>query len=159
MAWARIEGSSESHPKMRIDDLIAAGAIALQRNAIAHCAQHQTNGYIDDRWVYAQLHTLRAKQRRDVLARAIAIGLLEAVPAKTTRTLTVDRRGQTYTVTIGPYPADGFLVHDYLDFNPCAAEIDEQRRAAADRQQSRRERRRQQQIPWEEPPADEEAVA
>ena len=125
MPYAKLHDGYESNPKTQLVDLVAGAAVALHSKALAHCARQLTDGRISDAWVRGQLALLRPKQRREVLDRVLKIGLIERAT-----------------------DGDGFVVHDYLDYNNSRHEVETDRRDAAQRQASARAKRAQQQLPW-----------
>jgi hypothetical protein len=124
MSWAKLYGSYESHPKFELTSLVAAAAVALHAKAIAHSAQHLTDGEVRNSWVDRQLALLRPKQRREVIDHAIGARLFDRIDG-------------------------GYLVHDYLEHNRSREQVEQDRLGAAKRQADRRDRQRQEHLPWE----------
>jgi hypothetical protein len=122
VGWGRLDGKFAGHRKRRLASLAADGLLA---RAISHAAEHETDGFVDEAWVRQQ------DGWRAALKVALDVGLLEPLPANTTRELVGGRlpgiRPRAIAVTAGPFAVAGFLVHDYLDFNPSAEEQDEKR--------------------------------
>lgn len=123
MPYAKLHDGYESHAKTQLVDLTAGTAIALHCKALAHCARQLSDGHVSDAWIRGQLASLRPRQREQVLAYALDVGLFEA-------------------------DQDGFRVHDYLDYNDSRTEVEKKRASAARRQQDARDRARQSSLPW-----------
>jgi len=100
MAWVRIDDGYVQHPKM-----LAAGAdgIALDIAAMCYCARQQTDGFVPAAMVPC---LLPIKKHAATVRRLIELG----------RWVHDENR-------------DGYIVHDYLQYNPTAAEIAEMRAA------------------------------
>lgn len=108
MAWARLDDSFYDHPKtLRLWDKCPA-AIALHCRAICWCAKHEQDGLLPT----AIVNTISPVQRdRDEQIKALTD---EGAWHK-------DPRG------------DGYVIHDYLDYNPSKEEIAEKRRKDRER--------------------------
>jgi hypothetical protein len=125
MGWGRLDGKFSGHRKRRLATLAADGLLA---RAISHTAEHEQDGFVDEAWVMQQGSP---SERRRALETALRVGLVEPLPPNTTRELVGHAkpglRPRDVHVTVGPYDEAGFLVHDYLDFNPSAVEQEERR--------------------------------
>lgn len=132
MPWGRLSDDFEGHPKRRRVSLAADGLLA---RAISRCARYLTDGWVEASWVRDQIP---ARQRTALIDEMVGEGLLEPFPAGTTRTVEAQRRRKVLRVTIGPFRHDGYLVHDYLDYNPARVEVEAERASNRDRQAGRR---------------------
>lgn len=108
MPWARIDDSAADHRKFKRAGLEAAGLYWL---AVSYCARYLTDGHIDHDWLEERVPQPSKRDR-----------LLEALVEQRL----FDRNGS------------GFVVHDYLDFNPTAEQVLKRRKADADRKASAR---------------------
>ena len=113
MVWARIDDHYTTHPKLN-----AAGplAIAVDVAGICYCALNLTDGYIPETALSILLN-MPITQIRKQVARLIEVGRWET------------KEG-------------GYLVHDFLDYNPSAEEVLGKRQKEADRKAEWRERRK-----------------
>lgn len=125
---ARITGIHDSYKH------VGAGldAIGLWAMCLSLTADKQYDGWVSEDYVYTLTpSTRRDRDARSVVPRCVRFGLLEAMPADTTRDVIVSqseqesgvRGGRELQVTIGPYPVDGFYIHDFLDVNLSQAEL------------------------------------
>lgn len=103
MAWVKLDDAMPHHPKV-----LAAGveAFALDVAGIAYCNRYETDGFIAEASLAAVLPNLRSPVR-------VAARLVEA-----------DRWERT---------SDGWLIHDYAEFQPSSSAKDADRAAARDR--------------------------
>ena len=103
--WGRLDDGWHSHPKVVS---VSPGARGLDASAISWCGQHLTDGKIRS----AQLPAVMPGPRRDELVafaeELVDVGLFE-------------RNG------------DGYLVHDFHDYNPTREKVLKDRGAARDR--------------------------
>ena len=139
MSWLRIDDTFYDHPK-----IVAAGplAVALHVFGMTYASRHGTDGFVPSsmlpwlvRFDGIQL-TLGLEPRgpampvdvQAIAARLVEIGLWHpaAAPCARCKLRRGDRR---------PGERDGYLVHDFLEFNPSGAEAVERReqRSAAGR--------------------------
>lgn len=95
MAWARLDDAYYDNPKMLRVGLVGTG---LHARAITYCARHETDGHLPLTWVEGQLLELKPAERKRVLADLEQAGAI------------VRQNG-------------GFVVHDYLKFNPSREEL------------------------------------
>jgi hypothetical protein len=101
MGWAKFDDAYHDNPKMLTIGLLGTG---LHARAITYCSRHETDGYVPAAWVDSQLAELRPADRRRVLEALVVNNAFE------------QRNG-------------GYLVHDYLKFNP-SREASRERRDA-----------------------------
>jgi hypothetical protein len=94
MAWVRIDDGYAEHPKM-----LAAGAegIALDIAAMCYCARQTTDGFVPAAVVD---RLVSARKRSRIVQRLVDVG----------RWTRDEER-------------DGYLIHDYLKFNPSASDL------------------------------------
>lgn len=118
MGWARFDDRYSEHPK-----ILAAGALAelLDMRAIIYCARNETDGK---------------------LARASLQRLAVGIPKPIQRAQKLVEVGRWEEVD------DGWIVCDYLEYNPSKAEVDEARQARSDKA------RRAAQARWGQSPPD-----
>lgn len=93
MPWVRIDDDFHGHPKVLAAGLAGAG---LYTRALSYCGKYLTDGYVPDTWVAAAI----AGERRDTPRRVEAAGLWQRAP---------DGRG--------------WLIPDFLEFNPSAKDV------------------------------------
>jgi hypothetical protein len=101
MAWARLDDSFYSHPKVRRAGLAAVG---LHVRAISYSAAHLLDGHIDVGW---------AKEAGGTQHRKLVNALLGA--------------------NLWEPNGDGFVIHDYLDYNPSRESVLAKRAADSER--------------------------
>lgn len=108
MSWGRLDDSFDSHRKVRRAGNEATGVHA---RAISYCAGALTDGHIDPEWVLER-----------------AGGKTQAV------------RVSEVLVLAGLWTpnSDGFVIHDWLDFNPSREQILSKRRVDAERKAAKR---------------------
>lgn len=103
MGWARFDDGYDSNPKMVTVGLAAQG---VHVRAVCYARRHLTNGRVPSTWVAGQLAGdpgLTLKQRRAVLERLVEHNAFEKVEG-------------------------GYLVHDFLDFQPSREAVESQRK-------------------------------
>lgn len=104
MGWAKIDDGYATHPKMLAAGLEATG---LDVRAISHCAHYGTDGFVSD----TDVAMLAAGANARRLARRL--------------------------VEVGRWERDdmrkGYVVHDYLEYNPSREDIEAERRRQSDR--------------------------
>lgn len=115
MPWFKIDDGFHCHPKA-----LAAGnaAVGLWTRLGAYCSDQLTDGFVPD--AIARSYGTRTELQRLIDVRMIDRGDHDAY-------------------------GTGYWLHDYLDFNPSADKVREERAAAAERQRRARERRELQQ--------------
>jgi hypothetical protein len=87
------------------------GSIGLWAMSIAYASGHELDGHIDLEWVETKLP--RAAERNKIVGALVESGLWEV-------------------------NGDGWIVHDFLVYNPSAEELAERRRAEAERKAKKR---------------------
>ncbi|MEV6180154.1 hypothetical protein [Streptomyces sp. NPDC052015] len=115
MAWFALDDGFDSHPKVR---KAGNAAVGLFVRLGVHATKHLTEGHLDGDIVtaYGTAATIR---------KLIAVGMLHEPGHGCPRC---------------PQPAaDGFYIHDYLDYNKSRAQIEAAREAARKRQQRGRD--------------------
>ena len=133
MPYGRIDDGFHGHPKRRLVSLAADGLLV---RAISRSSHYSTNGFVEDSWVAEQSTT---GERRKALQAAIEHQLLEPFPAGSVREIELRRPGRrARSVTVGPFPVDGFLVHDFLVDNQADVEVREQREKATAKKRKQR---------------------
>lgn len=102
MAWARLDDKYHGHPKItRIFDT-NPGALGLYSLLLSYCASYETNGYVEP-WQMVRLSP-KEVEREQQIADLLKLGaLLEH--------------------------GDGYVVADYLDYNPSREQIANKRDA------------------------------
>ena len=138
MSWLRIDDTFYDHPK-----IVAAGplAVALHVFAMTYASRHGTDGFVPAsmlpwlvRFDGIQL-TLGLEPRgpampvdvQAIAARLVEIGLWHPADAPCARCRPRTRRSA--------HPrAAGYLIHDFLEYNPTSAEVDERRADNRERQ-------------------------
>jgi hypothetical protein len=108
MPWARLDDNFHAHPKIRKAWRCRA-AVGLHALALSYAMHYGTEGKLSDEWVEDQLPD--AGERSDVTAVLVRAGLWEEAP-------------------------EGWLIHDFLVYNPSNADIEA--RKAADRERKRK---------------------
>lgn len=134
MPWGRLDDGFHRHPKRRRVRLAVDGLLA---RAISVAADDGSDGYIHGSWVADQFRGADRRLRRSVVDQAVREGLLEPLPAGEQRTVAAAAgaiRTEPCAVTVGPFPEDGYLIHDYLDCNPSHAELVKKRLSDVRRQ-------------------------
>jgi hypothetical protein len=130
--YGRVDDGFHAHPKRRRSSLAADGLLV---RAISYASHYLTDGFVDDAWVRAQLPRRGA---RAVLESALSAQLLDRFPAGST-TVEVHRRPTGMVrCEVGPFTADGYLIHDYLADNLSREEVEEQRKRSRDKKRRRR---------------------
>lgn len=112
MAWAKLDDQFNNHPKTREawrTDPVSVGLYAL---ALSWAAQYETDGRVTPAWVEDQLPD--EEQRTSAVSALVNAGLW---------------------VENG----NGWVIHDYLEYNPSKAEI--QAKREADKQRKARARK------------------
>lgn len=113
MAWAKLDDRFHSHPKaLQVWERDPA-ALGLYALALSWAADHKTDGLLPTEWINRQVPVQRDRDR--LLATLQEAKLLES-------------------------NGEGWLIHDYLDYNPSRAEEQAKREADAERQRRHRKR-------------------
>lgn len=122
MTWSRFDDGYDEHEKVQEAWHCAPAAVGLHAMAITMCARRQTNGVIPVRWIAQMLPAARV---RNASVRALVdVGLFDILAAGDIAELENPRGG---TVTVGPFPEDRYLVHDFLEYNPSTVEVERNR--------------------------------
>ncbi|MGW1071523.1 hypothetical protein [Streptomyces sp. NPDC002537] len=127
MAWSRIDDSLHSHPKIM---LVGNAATGLFVRLISYAGQHLTDGFVP-------AHVARAYGTPRLLNALCDANLLTRVDPKSNQT------SETHPHLQGP----GFVIHDYLDYNPSREQVHAERAKNAARQEAFRRRKRGQESP------------
>lgn len=106
MTWARLDDRFHEHRKVKSAWHVDPGAVGLHVVAITYCAGHETDGLVDVEFVREKLPRQRDRDR--LIGALVNAGLWEPVD-------------------------DGWLLHDFLDYNPSKASLDEKRARDAER--------------------------
>jgi hypothetical protein len=117
MSWVRVDDGFSENPKiLELDDR----TFRIHVWALCYCARHLTDGLL-------------------------VLGVLRGCPL-VTRKYTLDRvLGCLVGAGLWEPVEGGYLVHDYLVFNPAAAKVREKRAAAAERQRRWRDNKEKRQ--------------
>lgn len=110
MPWARLDDHFFSHPKVR-EAWRCRPALGLHAMSLSYCMCHGTEGRVSDTFVEDQLPD--PGERDAAVAALVDAGLWE-------------RNGT------------GWIVHDFLDYNPSNDDIEARRAADRDRKRSGR---------------------
>lgn len=103
MTWVKIDDQMPRHPKTW---RLSDGAFRLHIAGLCHAAAYATDGHIDEAYLHSLTPTpRRARAHADEL---VSAGVWEKVPT-------------------------GFCVHDYLDYQLSAAQVEAQRKATRER--------------------------
>lgn len=104
MSWVRLDDDFATHPKVK-----AAGRTAawLHVAGLCYCAQHLTDGKISDSSLVGLGEFSRA-QARKLAERLVEVKLWEV-------------------------NGTGYVIHDYLVYNPSRASVEKKRQAARER--------------------------
>ncbi|MFF7067344.1 hypothetical protein [Streptomyces pseudovenezuelae] len=122
MAWSRIDDSLHSHPKIM---LVGNAATGLFVRLISYAGQHLTDGFVP-------ASAARSYGTARLLKALCDAQLLHKVDPDSSHTSEADL---TFN---GP----GFVIHDYLDYNPSRKQVHAGREKNAARQEAFRNRRK-----------------
>jgi len=111
VTWARLDDSFYTHPKIRKAWRTRA-SIGLHVMAISFAADHSTDGHVPPEFVEDQLP--------DPKEREAAVGVL-------------------LETGIWRENGNGYVIHDFLDFNPSRADLTARREADRARKRAERE--------------------
>ncbi len=106
MSWAKLDDQFHAHRKATKAWRAHPRALGLHLLAMSYCAGHLTDGLVDDEFVEEKIP--QARERDQVTSALVDAELWTRVD-------------------------DGWLIHDWLDFNPSRADTLEKRRKEADR--------------------------
>lgn len=112
MAWVRLDDRFHGNRKVRRAWRNSRASVGLFTLSLTYCAQHETDGRIDLEWVEDTLPS--PKDRNKAIAALLDAGLWVV-------------------------HADGYEVHDYLDYNESRAALTERRTREAERKRRGRE--------------------
>ncbi|MBP8536106.1 hypothetical protein [Streptomyces sp. MK37H] len=127
MAWSRIDDSLHSHPKIM---QVGNAATGLYVRLISYAGQHLTDGFVP-------ASVARSYGTPRLLAALCDANLLAKVDPKSNQT----------SETRPPLQGPGYVIHDYLDYNPSREQVLAERAKNAARQEAFRQRRRGKPIP------------
>ncbi len=113
MSWAKFDDRFSSNAKVLKTWHTCPQAIGLYVMAITHCAQHETDGRVDNYFILGLVPAPRERQK-------IIDALIES------------------RLWVG-IDTDAYLIPDYLDFNPSKAELDAKRQKDRERRAKGRE--------------------
>ncbi len=102
MSWARFDDRYAGNRKIRKAWKADRAAVGMHAMSVTYCAQHETDGHVDDDWIETMLPVRRERER-------VAGVLVE-------HGLWIRRD-------------DGYEVHDYLKFNPSREKLEAKRAA------------------------------
>jgi hypothetical protein len=119
MAWGKLDDGYHGHRKIRRAGLAAVGVHAM---AISYSSAYGLDGFVDVDWIAQVIPD--ADERRAILERLLRLRLFEEVTRGEVRDVK-NRAG--VTVRVGPFEDDGYLLHDFLAYNPSAAEVSAER--------------------------------
>lgn len=106
MTWAKVDDRFHSHRKIKRAWRIERGALGLHVMAISYCADHLTDGLVDDEFVE------------------------EKLPDEGERMLTT---GTLVKCDLWVRVHDGWQINDWLEYNPSREDVLDRRRRDADR--------------------------
>lgn len=122
MTWSRFDDGYDEHEKVQEAWHRSPASIGLHAMAITMSARRQTNGVIPVRWLAQMLPN--ARTRNTAIRALVEVGLFDILEAGDTAELDNPRGGN---VTLGPFPEDRYLVHDFLEYNPSTTEVERNR--------------------------------
>lgn len=114
MTWLKVDDGFAEHDKVFG---LSDRAFRIHVTALCYSARHLTDGRIDDRALKVVAITAKVARTNGYVTELVEARLWE--PAD-----------------------DGHVIRDYLDYNPSAAEVKEERRKAKERMAERRRRSR-----------------
>jgi 5-methylcytosine-specific restriction endonuclease McrA len=97
VSWVRFDDASEGHPKFLRAGLAAEG---LHKRACCYASKQLTDGFVPQVWVDQNTWDLKPAERRRIVAALVTERLFEPVEG-------------------------GYMIHDFLDFNPSRAQVEE----------------------------------
>jgi hypothetical protein len=111
VAWGRFDDRYDDNRKVKRAWRANRGAIGLHAMAITYSSRHETDGLIDLDWLIEKVPAARERER--VVRVLVEAGLFEALDGEM------------------------FMVHDYLEFNPSAADLQAKRERDAARKRAK----------------------
>jgi hypothetical protein len=127
MAWSRIDDSLHSHPKIM---QVGNAATGLFVRLISYSSQHLTDGFVP-------ATVARTYGTPRLLGALCDASLLVKIDAKSNQT------SESHPHFHGP----GYVIHDYLDYNPSREQVLMERAKNAARQEAFRNRKRGKPVP------------
>ena len=106
MSWARLDDRFDDNRKVKRVWLTCPQALGLHVMALTYCTRHHTDGLVDREYVTEKAPA--ARQRDRMTAALVDAGLWDE-------------------------HADGWTIHDFLEFNHSRQEIEDRRQADAER--------------------------
>jgi hypothetical protein len=111
VSWARLDDRYDDNRKVKRAWRTHPRAVGLHAMAITYSARHETDGLIDLDWLIEKVPAARERER--VVRVLVEAGLFEALDGEM------------------------FMVHDYLEFNPSAADLQAKRERDAARKRAK----------------------
>ena len=112
--------TDDKYPEHRKVRRLTDGAYRLHHTAMCACAKDETDGLVTESDISDMEHGTRLRKHVDAL---VAAGLWDVVPA-------------------------GWIIHDYLDYNPSHASLNAKRAADRERQEKYRKGRLQEPVTY-----------
>lgn len=106
MAWAKFDDRWDDHRKIKLAWHRSRAAVAIHAMSITYSARHETDGFIDEVWLLERLPD--ADERNEAVSALVDVGLFERAD-------------------------DGYVIRDFLEYNPSRADQQEKRRKDAER--------------------------
>lgn len=125
MPWVRFD---DQYPQRRKVESLSDPAFRLNTEAIFWCARNLTDGWVPEGDL-SLAAPRRMKRRERFVAELVKQGLWH-------------EPGHSCAKCVDP--PNGWVVHDYLDYQPSKAQVEAERAAAAERQRKWREKNRDQ---------------
>jgi hypothetical protein len=113
MTWGRLDDSFYDNPKVLAALEIDVASIALHARAIAYAARHEKDGHLTQHAVCS---------------------LMPSQPDRESAVAALTQTGLWHE------NGEGYVIHDFLDYNPSRAELVEKRRRDRERKKVSRER-------------------
>lgn len=114
----KVDGAWEDEPM----------TVGLHVQATTHCARHESDGVVSNRWLRRKLPATKTRTR--VLDAMVKWRLFDLLTAGEIRELPA-KRGPA--ITVGPLTEDHYLVHGYLEHNDSSAYLADRRARDAER--------------------------
>lgn len=141
MPWSRLDDGFYGHWK-RIRGLVGLAADGLLARAMSRTGHYERDGFVEEAWVEDQLRPAGARWGRRILDAALGGGLLERLEAGEVEEIeALPRAGlrtSVVSVVIGPHRTPGYLVHDYVQYNPARVELEAKREREREKKAKRR---------------------
>lgn len=114
MAWAKFDDRYDDNEKVKRAWKRSPAAAALHAHAITWSSRHETDGIVKAEWIQERfdIARMKPKDRKDALDTLIETGLFISLDG------------------------ESFEVHDYLNFNPSKAQLEDKRRRDSERKRS-----------------------